>query len=455
MPTPLPSFRQRLAPCYHPAVIHVRPLFVAPLLPLFAAIACGGDGAAAGIAGTSSGTTQPAGGSAGAAGGSAGGAGGASAGGGNGSGQPGALGQPGSAMSSGGVDPGTPHIAFYGRRDTRDARGPKFAFPSGRVVARFSGTSATVTLAHAVGYFGDVDCMWDVLVDGAPQAPLALRAGTSTKTLASGLAAGTHVVELYRRVESAYGATQILSLDFPGGTLLAPPPAPTRRVEFVADSQFEGYGVEATSPTDALCKPAPQPASHNARKSAMELVASKYGAELLATAYSGKGVEHNAAGPSDAVYWADIYGRSLGEDGASAWDFSRAPVDAVVLTIGGQDFDPDVVSQSVASEESSFGPRYTAFVNIVRAKNPSAQIFLTIGPQLKESYPAGLRSALRRVFGNVVTTRAQAGDAKVTVVEIPESTPGEETGCYQHGGIGLHQKMAATIEAAISQRLGW
>jgi len=247
-----------------------------------------------------------------------------------------------------------------------------------------------------------------------------------------------------------------MGFDFPGGGRMLPPaPAPTRRIEFVADSQFEGYGIEAASPTDALCQPSPRPASHNARKSAMQLVAQNFGAELLATAYSGKGLGRNAAGPSDTVFWSSIYERSLGEDGSSTWNFGASPVDAVVITVGGQDFDPHVNPAGVASEESVFQGRYAAFVTQVRSRNPNAHIFLTIGPQLKESYPTGLRSALRRVFGSIVTTRAGSGDTKVYTVEVPESVAAEETGCYYHAGPGLHVKMADALNPEIARRLGW
>lgn len=360
-----------------------------------------------------------------------------------------------SSSSSGMPDPGVPRILYLGRRDLRDPSGPKFSFPSGRVIARFQGTTASINVSHTSGYAGDVDCLWDVLIDGAVSTSVAFRAGMSTKVLASDLTNTTHTVEMYRRVESTYGTTQILGMTFGDGTLLPPTNVPTRRVEFIADSQFEGYGIEAASPTDALCQPTPRPASHNARKSAMELVAKSFNAELMAVAYSGKGLGRNAAGANDTVYWASIYGRSLGDDGTSSWNFSIAPSDAVVITVGGQDFDPDVNSNSVTTEEPAFAPRYANLVQMVRTANPNAHIFLTIGPQLKESYPSGLRSTLRRVFGNVVTTRAGVADNKVYVLEIAESIGSEETACYQHGGPGLHGKMATAINSAISLRLGW
>ena len=69
----------------------------------------------------------------------------------------------------------------------------------------------------------------------------------TTTPIAQGLAAGTHVVELYRRTEASQGEAQFLGFDFGSGKLLSPPAAKARRIELVGDSISCGYGDEGAN----------------------------------------------------------------------------------------------------------------------------------------------------------------------------------------------------------------
>ena len=97
--------------------------------------------------------------------------------------------------------------------------------------------------------------------------------------LASGLPAGEHLVELYRRTEANQGESQFLGFDFGEGALLAPPPRAERRIELVGDSITAGYGNEGA---DMSCPFSPDTENHYLTYGA--LAARQLGAEASTVA---------------------------------------------------------------------------------------------------------------------------------------------------------------------------
>jgi hypothetical protein len=204
-----------------------------------------GSGGNAGSNGGSAGSGS--GGASGAAG--SGGSGGAS--GAAGSGGGGATGGPGGAAGSGGSggaagNPTDSGVRFVGRIDTRQAGSTRFAWSGSGILFRFNGTEASVRLNDNGGRF------FTVLVDGQQKANLETSSGARAYPVATGLAPGDHEVRLYRRTEASQGVTSFLGVELNGGTLLAPPPAPERRIELIGDSISCGYGnggpIRAASP---------------------------------------------------------------------------------------------------------------------------------------------------------------------------------------------------------------
>ncbi len=215
----------------------------------------------------------------------------------------------------------SPAVRLVGRWDTRSAAGPRTAYPAARAIARFSGTEASVTMANTTGFSGG-PARYDVLVDCVLlPGHLETQTGTHTYALASGLAPGVHEVEIYKRTEGNLGLTTFMGFTFgPGGELLAPPPAPPRRIEFIADSTIDGYGVEGAGPN---CPAGTLEASHSPRAGVAGLIASDLDADAIMVAYSGKGLYQNSYRP-DTATMGIIYPRTLPDDASSVWDFIRA-----------------------------------------------------------------------------------------------------------------------------------
>src|SRR5262245_37584358 len=138
----------------------------------------------------------------------------------------------GSAADGAALQPG---VRYVGRVDTSDPSGGRFAWSGSGVIARFSGTSLGVRF---LGYQ-----QYTVLIDGV-LGPKLMSIGGGSVSLATGLAAGPHTVEIYRRTEANQGEAQFLGFDLAGGELLAAPAPRDRRLEVIGDSITCGYGNE-------------------------------------------------------------------------------------------------------------------------------------------------------------------------------------------------------------------
>ena len=404
-----------------------------------------GGGAASGGASASGGTSggtgggQPSGGSAGrmASGGSAGttggsagdpgmggGSGSSSGAGGSASGAGGAAGSGGSAGAS-----TTPGVHFVGRVDAADPANARFAWSGTGVVARFNGTEVSANLGGSQQF--------TVVVDGMVQPKLTAKTGKNA--LATGLAAGEHTVELYRRTEASLGVATFMGFDFGGGTLLAPP-VPARRIEVIGDSITCGYGDEGP---DMNCGFTADTENHYLSYAA--LAARSLGAELSTVAWSGKGVVCNYGDAADSCQnpLPTYYDRTLPDDAGSKWDFAGFVPDAVVVNLGTNDFStPDDPSQT------EFESAYRTLLERLRAAYPNATILCTNGPMLSGTD----LSTLMGYIDNVITALA---DPKISSFDITPQDGSDGYGCDWHPSLARHEKVAATLSAALKSKLGW
>lgn len=333
-------------------------------------------------------------------------------------------------------------VRFVGRRDAADPEHPRFAWPGGRIIARFRGTAATVTLDEEARLTGP--SRWDVLVDGAPLSTLVPVPGPGTYTIAVGLPDTVHTIELYRRTEAMVGVTRFMGYAFPnGGQLLAPPAAPARRIEFLGDSTTSGYGNECTSPKQSFSG-----ATQNERLAFSGLVANALNADHHDLSASGKGVLLNYH-RADPVVFERLFVRAMPEDEALSWDFSSFTPDVVWMNLGGNDWDRES-SSSPRPDLAAYTKKYGELVALVRSKYPSAHFFCSITPSLNDAL-TGQRAAI----ANVVGARIAAGDTKIYAYEFARATESDLTGCDYHTNLALHRKMADEVIAQIKARTGW
>jgi lysophospholipase L1-like esterase len=354
-----------------------------------------------------------------------------------------------------GAPPAPPAIRFVGRFDTRDPAGPRCSFSGCRIIADYTGTDVSVRLAETPGITGSSEL--DVVVDGVvlPQ-KLSPTAGAADYALTTGLAPGPHQIELYRRTEASDGVTQFLGFSYGGGgRLLAPRPAPTRRIEIVGDSTTTGYGVEGAGPT---CPDPGYSAKYkNFRKAFGARLGARFGADVVAVSYSGKGLTQNLYRP-DTLLLPTLYRRALADDPASTWSFpaGTAP-DAVFLMVGANDFTIGVPVDNGPASYADFEAAYKAFVADIRSKYPVAHVWCLVSPGVSDAFPVGrnMRSNIRNAAAATVAARAAAGDARVYLYELPEAEASDKTACDYHPNAALHQRMADTLAPLVTSKLGW
>jgi len=341
--------------------------------------------------------------------------------------------------------PPAPAVRYVGRFVDSDPLGPRAAWPGARAIVRFDGTRLDATLALVNGFSGGPGYL-DVVIDGVVQpTPLMVAQGAATVTVASGLAAGVHTVELVKRTEANHGVVQFRGFTYPnGGQLLAPPPAPVRRIEVMGNSTISGYGVDGAGPN---CPGGTTSATFNARKSAGQVAATAVGADLVLLAYGGKGVTKNLTN-GDVNTMPVLFDRTLPESASFPWSFAKYVPDAFVMVV--TNFDSKTAEPTLTNA-------YEAFVIKVRAAYPNAHIMLALSAAATDDYPVGLqtRTRLKAMTATVVSRRAAAGDVNLSKYAMTEYVNGQLTGCDYHPNEALHAQMGAELATWLRAELGW
>lgn len=335
------------------------------------------------------------------------------------------------------TDAGAPALRYVGRFEATDG-GMRDGFPGSRVIARFEGTRVEATFIGRSGM-----PHYDVIVDGvARSAALVIPAGRQDVTLASDLGAGVHTVEIMKRAESYFGSAELVDVRFPRGQLLAPPAAAPRRIEVVAHSAANGFGIEGPGPS---CPNGATAASANAGKSAPFLSAIALNADLVLLGYSGRGLT-TAAAP---VTFPMLFERTNPESASPPWRHEQWVPDVLLLfAISFTDLD---ASDPILAEA------YATFVARARFVYPTTHVFLVLSAYATDNYPVGkmARTRTRAIQQEVVRRRMMLSDSRVYAYEMTAYVDGQLTGCDYHPGIALHEQMAREMTPWIATRLGW
>lgn len=267
-----------------------------------------------------------------------------------------------------------PHIRYMGRIAMQDSAA-QLAWPGTSVSLNFDGTGVKAELNDEKG-----DNYYNVILDNKVVSVIHPDAGKKTYTLVSGLTAGKHSLELFKRTEWTMGKTWLyrFSLD-EGSSILAAPAIKKRTMEFFGNSITCGYAVEDSSGKDRGTSP-----YENGYISYAAITARHFDAAFHSTSRSGIGV---------LVSWfhqtmPEMYDRLDATDSTSKWDFSSYTPDIVVINL----FQNDswlVNLPDHAEFKARFGARapdsgqivtaYRDFVKKIRALYPKASIICALG----------------------------------------------------------------------------
>ncbi|MFP2909311.1 SGNH/GDSL hydrolase family protein [Pyxidicoccus sp. 3LFB2] len=338
----------------------------------------------------------------------------------------------------------------YTGRLYRSGESVVFSHPGVTLRARFRGDAVRMRL-HDFGAGGDATTNYfDVSIDGAPPTLLEVRSGQPLYTLATGLEAGVHTLELVKRTETSVGHSELVALEV-HGQLQDPPSRPALRLELVGDSITCGYGNEVSLIPDSPSWQAPTFTSknENPRRAYGWLTARNLGAELVTVCYSGHGVYRNLDMSTSellpALYELAVPGHP------AAWDFARYSPDVIVINAGTNDAFAGSGTAAFLPDATAFKTEYRKFLTRLRALHPNAHIVCTLGSMTdgyKQQEQNGRVTSVHvgEWITELVAERNRAGDARVyrhlMAMQLPEV---DGVGEDWHPSATTHQKMAEAL----------
>ena len=301
----------------------------------------------------------------------------------------------------------------------------------------FTGTSVKATLKDERG-----ENYFDVIVDGKT---VVLHPDTVKRlyTLASGLSAGNHTLQLYKRTEWSDGNTAFYNFQFDNeASILAPPAVKTRSIEFYGNSITAGYAIEDFSGRDSYLS-----RYKNNYITYAALTARHYNAQWSFIAKSGIGVVVGYY----PLNMPEVYDRLDPMDANSQWDFSKYTPQVVVVNLFQNDAGV-IQSGSGPLFEARFGHTpptedfiinaYKNFIKDLRGKYPNANIICALG-----SMSACKPGSVWPVY--IQKAVAQLNDKNIySFIFTYKGTPG-------HPNIKEHQAMADELIAFIDKTVKW
>ncbi len=310
--------------------------------------------------------------------------------------------------------------------------GLRFAWSGSAVAIRFEGRKLSVRLRdegkHTMNGL-------QVVVDGEPKRVLQMEKDREAYDVVTDLPAGIHEVLLEKRTEAQVGEMVLLGVST-DGKLLAPSPAPDRRIEIIGDSISTGYGNEGPGPKCGF-----NPKQENEYNTYGAITARNLGADHVTIAWAGKTINE----------MRELFARSLPSREDSTWDTTRYKPHVVVTNLGTNDL------ANVDTGEKTFVDRHAALVARLRVAYPEALIVITLGPMLTDNYPPGAhrRTHARKYTKAAVAKLKAAGDDNVEFLELPEMVHADGLGCGFHPGPKSHKIMSEKLTAFLKERLRW
>ncbi|MGB8298288.1 MAG: SGNH/GDSL hydrolase family protein [Polyangia bacterium] len=352
----------------------------------------------------------------------------------------------GGAMTSGGGTgaPSTGGPRWVGRVDASNPNAVRFAWQGAGLVATVNGTSIAVKLRTE----GTTTVYFQPVIDGKMATRFNVDSGADqTVTLASGLAAADHVVELYRDTEGMYGLSTFLG--FTSGTVKGAPAASGRLIEVVGDSISAGYGDLGSEPhPNWVANPACHWTAANSTwyQTYAAVAGHALNADVSTIARSGWGMYRDISGNTSDVL-SSVYANALGTDNTAAWVF-LPEASVVVINLGTNDW-------ATGDPGTAYETAYESFIATIRGHYPDAWIFLTIGSMLGD--PA--LSQVKARLANVVAAVTATGDQKLVTFDLGTQNMGADgsvpTGCDWHPNVADHLRMAGILQQQLSAKLGW
>jgi hypothetical protein len=242
------------------------------------------------------------------------------------------------------------------------------------IKVKFKGTTLK---AHMRDEYGK--SYFNVVIDSDSLRYIKLDSGKQYYTLASGLAAGEHTVELIKRNEWETGKSWFYGMQVIDGELLELPPVNKKIIEYFGDSITAGYAIDDNTGGDS-----PDSIYTNNYYTYAALTGRHFKADYYCTVKSGIGI---------TVSWfplimPEMYNRLDPTDSTSQWDFSKVRPDLVVINLFQNDvwlvLKPDHPSfiqrfGKTAPDQRQLIEAYKDFLSMIRTEYPTTPIICALG----------------------------------------------------------------------------
>ncbi|AMJ61041.1 SGNH/GDSL hydrolase family protein [Bosea sp. PAMC 26642] len=332
------------------------------------------------------------------------------------------------AQGAGAAEWKQPGVEIVGRY-ALDADGkPRFGWPGTAIRIQFRGSKLDVTLSD------DGKNSYRVEVDGK-DATLQLKNGSHAYRLVDEGVEAVHHVRLTRRTEGYEGSTTLVGASTDGSFLDLD--RTIRKITVIGDSISAGFGVDGAGPE---CEAGAANGNQTATYAA--LAARDLKADLLALAWSGRGLTQNYDRSKTQVM-PDFIEQLVPGEPARAVLADEQP-DVLIVHLGSNDY-------ARGAPEGDFRQAYVSFLERIRRSFPKAQIYGAIGPMLAPEMLQLARSAIE----SAVASRVAAGDTKVGALFFPSETIAQSWGCSWHPGKAAQQRMGAQLSERIKRDMKW
>lgn len=360
--------------------------------------------------------------------GGSGGSGGAGASGGDGGTTTDGGSGPGGGTEGGGGQGGEPPMELVhtaGRLDISNPDAPAFIWPGTSFGTHIEGTGLNVRLGGAQNAY------FQIVVDGSSTGVFRTDGGDADYTLVTDLPAGPHDIEIVQRNESYGGALTFLGFTPHEGTQIVPTPSPyVHTMEFIGDSITCGYGNEGQPGCNFSAE------TESAYATYAAITARNVGAAAHLVASSGRGMHQNCCGDTGPVM-PELYLRTLIDDEATPWDFSRFTPEVVVVNLGTNDFNSNV-------DDNAFKADYVAFLGLLRSTYPDATLVCVAWPIWGASNADLVQQAVD-----------ETADPNVLTIQFDWDTLGDGVGCDGHPNTTTHAKLGQALTDLLTEELGW
>ncbi|MFT6746939.1 MAG: lysophospholipase L1-like esterase [Glaciecola sp.] len=356
-------------------------------------------------------------------------------------------------------------IQYTGRIDYTNSLQPQYSYPGVSIKAKFNGTGVSAIIQdHGAGASGTTN-YYKVFIDGViVTEQLKMDTGNKTYSLAAGLSAGDHTVEIMKITEGASGKSSFIGFEIKGGaqTSLDLPARAAKRLEFIGDSWTCGYGnLSQFASGSASMANAGYVAENEDNYYAWGPISARaLGAEYQVTAISGRGLyRNNWQSDNTGLATGTLpknYNNIMQDNDAIPYDHSFHP-DVVSIHLGTNDMAAEgEVGESAKLDDAAYQNTYRDFIVKILTEHPCAKVVMCYGNSKSDGYPSWTKqlTRLRTITNNLA---AMYPDGNVVGLELPytaESWPAQSDDCGYgdawHPSKCSHEEMSAVLVTKIN-----